>query len=120
MPAEAARLRRGAPRRDLRIGAILLCACALALLVGAARAQGGAPPAGTRCVRADVPGVLGGGTVRGCGRRAAAVCTAYAPMSASLAGQCARLRRRVRPAPRRAGTTPASAGPAAAGGQSSM
>jgi hypothetical protein len=94
VPADTARLVRPVGRRDLRVVAILLCVCALAVLVGAARAQGGSPPAAGRgCVRADVAGLLGGGTVRGCGRHADAVCRAYAGISAGLAAQCAGRRR---------------------------
>lgn len=91
MPAETARLARPVGRRDRLAVAILLCACALAA-VGTARAQGESPPPGRGCVQADVAGVLGGGTVRGCGRGAFAVCRVYAAASPSLAAQCARAR----------------------------
>jgi hypothetical protein len=94
VPAEAARLGRPVARRELRIVAVVLCACALAVVLAGARARGGAPPAGRGCVQADVAGVLGGGTVRGCGGRAASLCRAYAGVSASVAAQCRELRRR--------------------------
>lgn len=94
MPAEAARLVRPVARRDRRIIAVVLCACVLAVVLAAARAQGGSPPAGRGCVQADIAGVLGGGTVRGCGGRAASLCRAYAGVSATVAAQCRELRRR--------------------------
>jgi hypothetical protein len=114
VPAEHARLVRPVTGRDLRVVAILLAVCAVAVAFGAAAAQGGPAPSGRGCVQADVAGVMGGGTVRGCGDRAAAVCRVYAPVSAQVAAQCAAISGRAV----RGGTRPASAGPADPGARS--
>jgi hypothetical protein len=94
MPADANRLQRPVGRRDRRLLIALACVLAVAVAAAIVLPRGGAPAqAQPGCIVANVAGVLGGGTVTGCGRRAAVVCRMYAAAYASVAAQCAALPR---------------------------
>jgi hypothetical protein len=92
MPAEAARLHHPLGARDRRLIVLLACVAVLAIPLGflVVRPHGG-DGAAPGCIRADVAGIMGGGTIAGCGSDASALCKVYAAAYASVAAQCAAL-----------------------------
>jgi hypothetical protein len=107
MPAEAHRLQQPIGVRDRRLLWALAALSGLAVVIALAvsvphRGSHAQPRPG--CISAPVAGVMGGGTVRGCGARAADLCRTYAATFDAVAAQCAAL-------PRRSGGGAASASP---------
>jgi hypothetical protein len=97
MPAEAHRLQQPIGVRDRRLLWAFAALSALAVLIALAvsvphRGSHARPRPG--CISAPVAGVMGGGTVKGCGARAAALCRTYAATFDAVAVQCAALPRR--------------------------
>ena len=94
MPAEAHRLHHPVGPRERRLLAVLACAAALAVAV-ALVLDDGRPQAQVEpgCVAGTVAGVMGSGTIAGCGRGATRLCRMYATTYAALAAQCEALRR---------------------------
>jgi hypothetical protein len=92
MPAEVGRLQHKLGGRDKSLLGLVGCAAVLAVPLGLVLSHGGSaaqPQPG--CVSADVAGLMGGGTVKGCGAAAKALCRLYASSYPGIARQCARL-----------------------------
>jgi hypothetical protein len=81
-------------KRDKQFLGGVALASAIAIGVGFAVPHGSAeaePKPG--CIKATVAGVMGGGTIHGCGADAKALCRMYAPRYPTVARQCTALPR---------------------------
>jgi hypothetical protein len=92
MPTEASRLQQPIGPRDKRLLGLIGCAAVLALPLGLVFSHGGTADTKPGCIRGDVAGVMGGGTISGCGADARALCKLYAARYPAVAAQCAALR----------------------------
>ncbi len=95
MPAEVQRLHHPIAQRDRNLLRLVAIAFAVALLAVAAaividQHETSQAHTGTRgCVTGSVAGLMGGGTVKGCGAAGAAnICHLYAVDHADIAAQC--------------------------------
>jgi len=81
-------------RRDKQFLGGVAAASAMAVAIGFLVPHGSAeaqPKPG--CISATVAGVMGGGTVHGCGAATKSLCRMYAPRYSIVARQCAALQR---------------------------